>query len=515
MSVRGKASIAVIVAAAFVAGIFFTTLGANVFSMADRIGTDSAAAARENVVPPVMPGAALALEDATMAVAEAVGPTVVQIRSEQRVEGRQGVPNPFEGTPWEDFFGGPQGPEGPQFRSGLGSGVIIRSDGYIATNNHVIEQADELEVRLADGRFVDAEVVGTDPASDLAVIKIDADGLPAVAFGDLADVRVGQWVMAFGSPLAAELDNTVTAGIVSALGRTSDNLSSLNLYASFIQTDAAINPGNSGGPLVNLRGELVGINSAIFSRSGGSQGIGFAIPVSVVKNVTTQLIETGSVQRAQLGVFFDRVPEALAEALDVPRGAAQVTDVIDGAAADRAGLREGDIITRIDGVTLRDYNQLRTIIANKRPGDVVDIDVVRDGSPRVVTVELGARADDPVSDNRNRDADREPEESTMDQLGLTLSDLTPALLQRMDIEAAGDVEGVLIAQVASGSAAAREADLRRGDIITEVDRTPVTSVRELMAVYRDVDEGDTFLVRVLRNVGGELRPFLTALTKPA
>ena len=506
MSVRGKTSLALFIVAAFIAGVLFTTAGANLFGVADRLGDASAAAVRENVVPEVNAGARLELEEATIAVAEAVGPTVVQIRAEQRVEGRQG--NPFEGTPWEDFFGGPQGPD---VRQGLGSGVVIRTDGYIATNNHVIDGADELEVRLADGRFLDAEVIGTDPASDLAVIKVDTDDLPAVRFDESDDLRVGQWVMAFGSPLAAELDNTVTAGIISALGRTSDNLANLNPFSSFIQTDAAINPGNSGGPLVNLRGELVGINSAIFSRSGGNQGIGFAIPVGVVRNVTTQLIETGTVRRAQLGVFFDRVPQALAEALDVPRGAAQVTEIVPGSAAAAADLREGDIITQIDGMTLRDYNQLRTIIANKQPGDLVDIEVVREGRPRVVQIELGARDDAPVAEDRGRERDAEPEESNMEQLGLTLSNLTPALLERLG---QGNVEGVLITAVAPGSAAAREANLQRGDIVTEIDRQRVADLRSMMEIYGDIDAGETFIVRVLRPAGEELRPFFTALTKP-
>ena len=516
MSVRGKTSLAIFVAVAFLAGVLFTTAGANFFDFGDRIGTDSQAAeiGGNTLVDPISSDARVEFEEATVAVTEAVSPTVVQIRAEQRVEGRGNAANPFEGTPFEDFFNMPPGQQGPQFRAGLGSGVIIREDGYIATNNHVVGQADMLEVRLADGRFMDAEVIGTDPASDLAVIKVEATGLPAISIGSMSDVRIGQWVLAFGSPLAEELDNTVTAGIVSALGRTSDNLRDLNPFSSFIQTDAAINPGNSGGPLVDLRGRLIGINSAILSRSGGYQGIGFAIPISVVENVTSQLIETGTVQRGYLGVAFDSVPESLAETLDVPRGAAQVTQVLPGTAAAEAGLEEGDIITRVDGIALRDYNQLRTIIANKRPGDVVEVDVVRDGEPRVLAIELGTREDDPLAENRPTRPDNADEESSIEQLGLSLSDLTPTLVQRLGLdETAASVEGVIITDINQASEAYREAELRRGDIITEIDRQRVDNRDALMDVYRDIDEGESFLVRVLRPAGGELRPFLTALTK--
>ena len=515
MSVKRKASIAVFVVAAFIAGIMFSTAGANLFDMGDSVATESVASDGSTTTPlvdPVSPGARLELEDAFIEVAAAIGPSVVQIRSEQVVESNVQESNPFEGTPFEDFFNSPN--QGPQRRSGLGSGVIIRSDGYIITNNHVIQQADELEVRLADGRYLDATVIGTDPASDLAVIKVAEEGLPAVSYGNIEDVRVGQWVLAFGSPLSEDLDNTVTAGIVSAMGRTSRNLSYLNTFAAFIQTDAAINPGNSGGPLVDLRGRIIGINSAIYSRTGGSQGIGFAIPVNVVENVTTQLIETGSVKRAQLGVYFDSVPEALAEALEVPRGSAQVSGVIDGSAADRAGLLEGDIITNVDGQELRDFNQLRTMIGNMQPGAVVNLGVVRDGETFDLQVELGTRNDDVAQNNQPSRNDEDPE-SSMEDLGLNLSEITPATLRRLGLEEERTLSGVLITSVKQNSLAFREAELRQNDIITEIDREEITSISEFERAYRKVKVGDTFLVRVMRQQpDNSLRPFLTALTKP-
>jgi len=514
MSAKRKASIAIFVVVAFLSGILFTTVGANLFNLGESVAVETTAAdtaARKAVVPPVSPGARLELEEAFIAVAEAVNPSVVQIRSEQMVENGQQA-NPFEGTPFEDFFNMPE--QGPQFRSGLGSGVIIRSDGYIITNNHVVQQANELTVQVADGHYYDAEVIGTDPLSDLAVIKINAEGLPAVSFGAIEDVRVGQWVLAFGSPLSQDLDNTVTAGIVSAIGRTSRNLSGLNAFAAFIQTDAAINPGNSGGPLVDLRGQIIGINSAIYSRSGGSQGIGFAIPVNVVENVTTQLIETGSVERAQLGVFFDGVPEALAEALDVPRGAAQVSEVQEGSAADQAGIQEGDIIIKVNGRELREFNQLRTMIGNMRPGEEVDLDIVRDGEHVTKTVTLGRRADD-IAQNTPGDRNAPGEESSIEDLGLQLSELTPATVQRMGLEDLPTLQGVLITNVDQNSLAFREAELRRGDIITEIDREAISDLRAFEKTYRSIQKGDTFLVRVMRQQpDNSLRPFLTALTKP-
>lgn len=512
MSARRKVSLFVFVVAAFVAGVLFTTVGANLFDAGDKVATESHAsrAIVNDVLPPVSSGARLELEDAFIAVAESVSPAVVQIRSEQRVEGE--VVNPFEGTPWQEFFRGPDS-EGPQFRSGLGSGVITRTDGYIITNNHVIAQADELEVRLADGRYFDAEVVGTDPASDLAVIKIEEEGLPAVSFGQIEDVRLGQWVMAFGSPLAEELDNTVTAGIISALGRTSDNLGRLNPFSAFIQTDAAINPGNSGGALVNLRGQLVGINSAIYSRSGGNQGIGFAIPVNVVDNVTSQLIESGRVERGFLGVSFGNVSQALAEALDVPRGAAQVNSIVEGSAAEREGLREGDIIVAVNGRELRDSNQLRTTIANMAPGESVDLDVVRDDESFELTVVLGRR-DDELALN-DQQTSPQPEEDNVEALGLDLGELTSASLERLGLDEDTQISGVVIRNIDRSSEAYRDAELRQGDIITELDREEIGNLRDFQRIYREIDTGDTFLVRVLRVEGNNTsRPFLTALTKP-
>lgn len=514
MSVKRSIPLALFIIAAFLGGIFFTTLGANLLSKGDLTAVSHAGNAAYDegttLISEDRVKSALELEEAFTLVADAVNPTVVQIRSEKVIQQE----NQFQGSPFEQFFS-PFGNEGQDYRSqGLGSGVIARSDGYIITNNHVIADADELEVRLYDGKFYDAEVIGTDPLSDLAVIKIDADNLPAISYGNNDQVRVGQWVMAVGSPLSLDLGNTVTVGIVSALGRTSDQIRNLNLFASFIQTDAAINPGNSGGPLVDLRGRLIGINSAIYSRSGGYQGIGFAIPVDVVENVATQLIDQGTVSRGFLGVEFDGVSETLSEALDVPRGAAQIVRILEGSAAEKAGLEKSDIVVAVDDFPLQDANQIRTIIGNKHPGEQVKLDIIRDQEEMTITVSLGERDDDEIAASGAPTTERNDTARSMESLGLSgLRDVTPEILRNLEVEAE-DVTGVIIGDIDRNSAAYREAELRQRDIIVEIDRKRVTSTAGFMEIYGEIESGDSFLVRVLRPQNGQLVSFLTALEKP-
>jgi serine protease Do len=514
MSVRGKVSVAAVVVATFVAGILGSTLGSNLLGVADQVGSDSRAVSVSPSPDTQHPTSSpLTFEDTFVQIAERVNPTVVQIRSE-RVTTQQGwTVNPFEGTPFEDMFRRNMPPS--ELRSkALGSGVIINGDGHIITNNHVVQGSEELEVQLYDGEYYDATVIGTDPNSDLAVIKIEAnDALPTIPFGTFEEIRIGQWVLAFGSPLSEDLGNTVTAGIVSAIGRTSLALSQLNTFSSFIQTDAAINPGNSGGPLVNLRGELVGINSAIFSRSGGYQGIAFSIPVDVVRNVTTQLIETGSVQRGFLGVRFGPVSPSLAEAVSVPRGAAQIESVEQGSAADKARLKPGDIIVAVDGNQLKDYNQLRTIIANKLPGQSVQLSIVRDAEQTDVTVQLGTRDEEAIAANDSGSGTPDESES-LDGLGLSLSDASPDLLARYGYSEEG-LKGVIVTNVEQNSDSYREAELRPGDLITEVDKKSISSRAEFLRAIGSVGAGDMFLIRVNRPAGESTRTFITALKKPS
>ncbi len=505
-----------LILAAFLAGIFFILLGSNFFGLGDRVAPES----RATNAPHLVAGDTeiredLDLEDAFIKVAEQVNPTVVQIMIEKVIAAPANpfVGNPFEGTPFEDFFAPfltPRGQGGNgrprEFRQhGLGSGVILRDDGYIVTNNHVVKDADEVKVRLSNGDVYDAEVVGTDAFTDLAVVRIEADDLTAISLGDSDDLRVGQWVMAFGSPLSEELQNTVTAGIISAVGRYSSTGESVQNY---IQTDAAINPGNSGGPLVDLHGRLVGINTAIYSQTGGYQGIGFAVPVNTVHDIAEQLIDAGRVRRARLGVQYTAASPALIEALGLPRGAAQVMSVVEGSAADKAGIREGDVITAIDGKPLTNSLELSTIIAGMKPGQTVEITLNRAGEERTVTVTLGA------SEEETAEARPGGKPSTRgeieEKLGFSYTDLTPELARQFGFDE--DTEGVLITRVDAGSDAYREANLRAGQVIIEVDKKPVKNVRDFERIYHDLEPGTTFLVRVRQpNQNGS---FLTALTKP-
>ena len=527
MSAKSRVSLSVFVVAAFVAGVLFSTAGANFFGQGDKIGTASFAfgPGDTRLVGEAAPAPPVAdFENAFVEVAERVNPTVVQIRAEKVAEGPGA--DMFRGSPFEEFFErfNPRGDEGdgaaPEpFRSqGLGSGVIAREDGYIITNNHVVEDAENLRVIMLDGSEMEAEIIGTDPNSDLAVIKVDADNLPAVSFANISDVQVGQWVMAFGSPLSQDLGNTVTSGIVSALGRYSPQ-SRQYVLQNFIQTDAAINPGNSGGPLVNLRGELVGINSQIYTRTGGNQGIGFAIPVNTVKNVTGQLIESGSVRRGRLGVEFRGVSEALGRALDLPRGAAQIARVMEGTAADEAGLQEGDIITALDGRELRDYRDLSQTILNRQPGEEIELTIIRDEDEKDVTVTLGELNEDEMQNaSSERRAPNNEKKKLEESLGFSYEDLANLSEQqarrlRLDLDEIESTEGVIVTDVDVDSPAYRDAGIRVGVVILEVAGESVENVEDFEEIYEGIEPGETFIVRLsYLDQPGSTR---TALIKPS
>ena len=507
------ASIAALLATAFAAGAFFVTSAGSLPGVPDLFASADAqrTAELEDAV-----ATATELGQAFSAVAERVNPAVVQIRATKTVA--QNAPQfPGGRNPFEDFFG-PRGGQGgtPFEQSGLGSGAFIRADGYIVTNNHVIEDASDLRVSLFDGRELPAEVVGADPFSDLAVLKVDGDDFSALTFGDAGETRVGQWVLAFGSPLSEDLSNTVTSGIISSLGRFSGGSNSISNY---IQTDAAVNPGNSGGPLVNLRGEIIGINSAIATRSGGFQGISFAIPVDIVANTINQIVDTGAVERGYLGIQFGPVTPSLARALGVQNGAAQISafspDASGQEPARQAGLREGDVIVAADGVRLRQHTQIISIVSNKRPGDAVELTYNRDGREASAEVRLGQRPGaDAIAEASGQGRAPAPPSAPsaarqMEDLGLTVEPLTPQLARQFDIDA--DAEGVVITDVERSSDAYREARLRPGLLITEVDREPVATLDEFEAAVEAVRPGDTFIVR-LRSAGGTI---VTALTKPS
>ncbi|MCY4171619.1 MAG: trypsin-like peptidase domain-containing protein [Bacteroidetes bacterium] len=504
-----------VIISVFAAGVLTATLGVNLFEQGHKVGTDTQASEAFILQAP-SESARLEWEEAFVYVAEVVNPAVVQIRSNEKVEVSSNR-NMLEGTPWEQLIPefAPNMP--PQIRQGLGSGVIIRSDGFIVTNDHVVGSADKLQVLLYDGRTFTAEVVGRDQNSDLAVIRIDESNLPTVTLAPPSNIRVGQWVMAFGSPLDEALDNTVTAGIVSAIGRTSNRLARINLYSDFIQTDAAINRGNSGGPLVNMSGQLVGINSAILSPTGNNAGIGFAIPVSIVANVSTQLIDKGRVDRGFLGIRFDRVSQSLASALDAPPGSAQVSSVEKNSAADKSGVEVGDIIAGIDGVELADYLLLRTTIGNKSPGDLVSLDIIRDGDRMQIDVTLGTLPDQFAQNNESNESQRE-DEGKLDELGLLLRNLDEDILEQR-FRVTDDVKGIWIQSIDESSLAFDEADLRTDDVIVEVDQQAVENIDDFRSIYKDIESGQTFLVKILRSQPvsedtNEFLPLMTALTKP-
>ena len=521
MSTKGKASIALFLGGAFFAGILFATASANLFGAGSLIGTSSQATSLDGSTAIGQQSSASTPQDFQTAftkVSESVNPAVVQVRAAKTVDRR--MQNPFEGTPFEDFFRGPRRPnqEGP-VRQGLGSGVIIKSNGYIVTNNHVVENAERLSVATLDNTEYSAEIVGTDPFSDLAVIKIDATGLTSISFGDSDQLTTGQWVLAFGSPLSENLNNSVTAGIVSAIGRLQSQPQrqrqrqptqqgqQISPVQNFVQTDAAINPGNSGGPLVNLGGELVGINTAIASQTGGYQGIGFAIPGNTVERVARQLIEDGEVQRAYLGVSYGSASQSLIENENLPPGAADIGRVEEGSPADKAGLQATDIVTAINGTPLQNHLQLGNKISSMRPGNEVTLTIRRDGETKEVTVKLAAAGQ---SDTENPTAEGETpsKDQLMKELGMSVRDLSPELANRLGFD---DTNGVLITDVDQSNPMIRRSDLSPRQVIVEVAGTPTPDVETFQEVYAQIPAGKAFRV-VVRLRQGFMN--VTSLRKP-
>jgi serine protease Do len=346
-----------------------------------------------------------------------------------------------------------------EMTTGAGSGVIVSADGYILTNNHVIENAKSLEIVTSDGRKLPGSVVGRDPATDLAVVKIEGTAsLSPAAFGDSDDLQVGDWVIAVGSPFG-QFDNTVTAGIISAKGRTGLAGPS-DAYQDFIQTDAAINPGNSGGPLVNLEGKVVGINSQIATRSGGYEGLGFAIPSAIARPIMEMIVRTGRVERGWLGITMGELTPAAAEKTGSSSGVL-VADVVDGGPADRAGLRPGDVILRYNGRAMDNLNRVRTAIAVTAPGTEAQLDILRGGKRSTVPVRIADSLEG---------AALTPGGGAVKAFGVTVRELPTALSRRL-----GNV-GVAVATIDSSGPAARE--LREGDIILQLNDTEIGSVEE-------------------------------------
>ncbi len=430
------------------------------------------------------------LNQAYVDIANEVRPAVVTVSTERVMK----VNNfPFGDSPFFDFFfgqpnGHPQHPQEQFHQRGLGSGVIIKPDGLILTNNHVIDGADSIYVRTYSGKRYMAKVVGADPHTDIAVIRIKADNLKSLPVGNSDDLHVGEIVLAVGSPMSENLAYTVTQGIVSATGRSNVGLED---YEDFIQTDAAINPGNSGGPLVNLDGKLVGINTAIASQSGGFQGIGFAVPSNMAMDVMNSLLANGKVIRGWLGITIQNVNDQLAGAMDLKTSeGALVGDVLKDTPAADANLKPGDVITSLDNQPIKDSSQLRNRVASMKPGTKVDLGIVRDGEKKSVEVTLGEMPSKIAE---------VPSNSNPDQLlGFQTSNLTPQLASQADVPL--NSPGVVVTSINNGSNA-YQAGLREGDLIRSLNRKPVKDESDFVADADHLKSGSDVLLRVQRHDG--------------
>jgi serine protease Do len=437
-------------------------------------------------------------------LAEAVGPAVVGIRTLERARATtQGNVDEEMQEFFRRFFGQPMpnipnprrnrpGPQQDEERPrGLGSGFIVSADGYVMTNAHVVEDADEVIVTLTDKRELKAKTIGLDKRTDVALVKIEATGLPFVKIGDVSKLRVGEWVLAIGSPFG--LESSVTAGIVSAKQRDTGD------YLPLIQTDVAINPGNSGGPLINMRGEVVGINSQIYSRSGGYMGISFAIPIDEAIRVSEQLRTSGRVTRGRIGVSIDQVTREVAESIGLGRPVgAMVRNVESGSPADKAGVEAGDIITKFNGVTLERATDLPRMVGNTKPGTKATITVFRKGATRDLAVTVAEfEAEKPVASSSAPKEEKPKSSPAAKSVGLQVSDLTDA--QKKELKVKG---GVKVDAVADSAA---RAGLREGDVIVQIGNIDVANVREFEAAVAKIDKSKPIPVLARR---GELATYL-------
>jgi serine protease Do len=445
------------------------------------------------------PGAGAAVKDLPdfTALVEQSSPAVVNISTSTKVKQEQfrtphgGMP---EQQPFDDFLrrffgdrGGEGGGGGPdEFdEKSLGSGFIITADGYVLTNNHVIRDADEIVVRLSDRREFVAEVVGSDKNSDVALLKIDADNLPVVKIGSSADLKVGGWVLAIGSPFGFE--HSVTAGIVSAKGRSLPNEN----YVPFIQTDVAINPGNSGGPLFNMDGEVVGVNSQIFSRTGGFMGLSFAIPIDIAMSVVDQLRSAGHVTRGWLGILIQDVDRALAESFGMSKpSGALVARVLPDSPAQKAGVQVGDVVVEFDGKEVESSGSLPPMVGVSKVGTKVPVKVIRNGKPKILSVTISELPEDEEL-NLAAGGGEEGGGTTIKRLAISVSELTPE--QTQELEGKG---GVLVEGIESGPAS--RAGVRRGDVILRLNNVEIASVEQFKKLVADLPEGKAVPMLVQR-----------------
>ncbi len=439
-------------------------------------------------------------------VVDAVSPCVVSVNTEKKWSERDQQFN----HPFFEFFGQPQQPGGPEDNSpkrniplGGGSGFIVSKLGYVFTNAHVVEGADIVKVSLLNKKTYAAKVVGVDKKTDVAVLKIDAkpDELPVIAFGDSKKISIGEWVLAIGNPFA--LQNTVTAGIVSAKGRR-DQVQQGDAYQDFIQTDAAVNPGNSGGPLVNLKGEVVGINSSIYTRTGGYMGVSFAIPINMAVKVAEDLIYEGKVTRGYLGIGIDNVSENLAEALGLPNTqGCLVREIMKNGPAAKGGLKEADIILKVQGSTVQDAADLRNMVADLKPNEKYDFEILRDGKRTTMGIKIGSKPEESESAGDDAVSSPEPEEDGSTyfskKLGIHFGALDKEARSKYSIP--NDQTGLVITGIADGSSAA-ENGLVEGMVLSNYKRqsddsfVKVEDPRKLLAVLKSLKNGEKIAFKV-------------------
>ncbi len=487
-----------------VAAVMAIALGSYEFAKPARAASGvsepapAAAALDDNSV-----NALLSLDRAMEALAARVTPAIVNVTVTSKTEAKM---NDGEDGPGMRQFGqqfgqqfGPFGnmPMQPrsQIEHGLGSGVIISPDGYIVTNNHVVEGAVDISVTMSDRRILHAKVVGTDPLTDLAVIKVDATGLPSVPWGDSTQLHPGQTVLAFGNPFGFRF--TVTRGIVSALNRPNPSASDRRKPGEFIQTDAAINPGNSGGPLVDARGEVIGINTFLISSTGQFSGMGFAIPTQIVRPTVESLIKYGKVSHGYMGIGISDVTPENSRFFDLKKAeGAVVTQVEPNSPGARAGLKTGDVITGLDGHAVSDAGELQVQIGQKQPKTTVKLEVIREGKDITVPVVLEAMG------SKNGEEESASTETGKPRWGIGLADLTPDM--RDQLQAPKDIHGAIVGNVQPGSPA-DNAGLQRGDVILEVNRRPVQSASDAAQELGKVGKGQDALVLVWSNGGNTFR----------
>jgi serine protease Do len=431
------------------------------------------------------------LDRAMEAVSARVTPAVVNVAVTAKVDAKDGGGDQMQQIPPElrRFFGGMGGQhQGPQIEHGIGSGVIISSDGYIVTNNHVVDGATQVKVTLHDRRILTAKVVGVDKLTDLAVIKVDAKELPAIAWGDSTKLKPGQTVLAFGSPFG--LSGTITRGIVSALDRPNPFAAEdRRKPGGYIQTDAAINPGNSGGALVNARGELVGINTAIVSESGSFAGAGFAIPVQMVRSVSEQLIAHGMIEHGYIGVTLNDVTPENAHFFDLADASgALISQVQPDSPASKGGLKQGDVVKEVNGEKVDTTSALQIVISEMQPGRALKLGVVRDGKPVTLNLTVGA-----YKDKTEEAANEGGAAENKGRLGVSVGDLNDEARQQFQIPAR--VKGAVVEDVRQGSPA-EDAAIQPGDVIVEVNRKPVASASEAVSQIHAVPDGKDVLLLV-------------------